>query len=132
MAVNYKTTGSWTAIPTAALASSYGGTYHIEYPPATDMTLSALPCGAFGKPRIVLHMPWLTDTGYAFWSGLFAAGALYVAANLEVYDDRLSAVTRYAGNLQRPKFESVSWGSTAAKTVYHNVEIVLAECVVTT
>jgi len=132
MAVNYKTTGSWTAIPTAALAGTYGGSYHIEYPAAEDTTLSGLPCGAFGKPKIIIRSPLISDAGVDFWRDLFAAGALSASVSLEVWDDRLGAVTRYVGNLLRPKFESVGWGSTAAKTMYRNFEIVLAECVVTT
>ena len=132
MAINYKTSGAWTAIPTAALYSTYAGSYHIEYPPAADMTLAGAPCGAFGKPTIVIRAPWLTDTGMDFWRDLFTTGTQYVAMSLEVYDARLGAVTRYAGYLMQPRFESVGWGSTASQTMYRNVEIRLTECTETT
>jgi hypothetical protein len=132
MAINYKTSGSWTAIPTAALYSTYAGSYHIEYPPAEDVTLNGIPCGAFGKPTIVIRSPWMTDEGMDFWRDLFTVGAHYVAMSLEVYDSRLGATTRYAGYLAQPRFESQGWGSTSGKTTYRNVEIRLTECTVTT
>lgn len=132
MALQYKTTGSWTDIPTAALYSTYGGSYHVEYPLVEDMTLAGAPCGAFGKGVIVIRAPWMQDAGFDFWRDLISSGTQYAALNLEVWDQRKGAVTKYAGYLMHPTFESLSYGSSTSNTIYHNVEIRMIECAVTT
>lgn len=124
---------AWEAIPASALAGTYGGTCHVEHPEARDVDGNGLPCGAVGRPQVVLTSPWMTDTGMGFWRTKFAsASATYAAISVQVWDPRLGAETKYAGKLHWPTWTSVGQGSTAAKTVYRGVRIVIGELETTT
>lgn len=130
---NYKDGGSWTAITDAALWSTYGGTYHVEYPPARDLDGYGRPCGAFGKPRIVIAASWMNGEGMAFWRGLFvSASDQYASLSIEALNPRTGDTEKWAGLLKWPTFASVSWGATAAKTIYRDVRIEVVECEATT
>jgi hypothetical protein len=125
----YKTGGSWTAIPTAALWSTYGGTFHVAYPPATARNQAGAPCGAFGLPRILIHAVQMTDAGFAFWRDLFAlAGDLSTTLSIEAINPNTGATEKWLGMLLRPRFSRVSWGNSAANTWYHDVDIEITEC----
>jgi len=129
---NYKTGGTWTAIPAAALWSTYHGTYHVEYPAPTALTLAGLPCAAFGLPSIRIAAPLMADTGMAFWRAFFATTSqLYANISIEGLDIRTGLAGKWAGQLKWPVFSSVSWGSTAAKTMYRDVRIEIINCEVT-
>ena len=130
---NYKTNGSWTAIPTAALWTTYRGTFHVEHPKATEFTGNGLPCGAFGLPRIVIHAPFMSGTGFAFWRDLFAlATDLSTSIYIEALNPNTGAVEKFTGTLLRPAFDGVSWGSTADKTMYRSVAINIINVTATT
>jgi hypothetical protein len=131
--MNYKLDGSWTAIPTAALASTYGGTYHIAYPEATDYTGLGVPCAAWGLPSIHIAATRMSDTGFAFWRGRFVdAAALSALVSIEVWNPRNGIKEKWLGTLRRPQFSHVSVGSDAAKTIYHDVVIEIMDCELTT
>ena len=132
-APNYSLGGGWAAIPNAAIYGTHPGTYHVEYPPAADYTYAGQPCSAVGLPSIVIRTAWLTDTGMAFWQGIFANSAAESAAlSIEAFDPRASSVTRWAGTLLRPTWESVGPGATAGTTIYRGVEIRIVNCGATT
>src|SRR5574343_987868 len=119
---NYKTGGNWVAITAAALWSIYGGTYEVAYPPTTAETGLGVPCGAFGKPKIKIGAPRMDDSGMGFWRGFFSGPTAQAASiSIEARNPRTGSVEKWAGQLKWPTYDSVSWGSTAAKTIYHNV-----------
>jgi hypothetical protein len=133
MALNWKNGGSWEAITADALYSTYGGTYHVEYPPAQETAIDGTQAAATGKPRIVIEAPWMTDTGMGFWrSRLGSATARTAAISIEAWDPQSGSATKWAGTLQRPKFDGVSVGSSAGATIYRNVKIEIWECSTTT
>jgi hypothetical protein len=132
MALKYKD-GTWKDIPAAALYSTWLGTYHIEYPPAQDVALDGTMAAATGKPRIVIDAPWLTDDGFDFWRDRFATAAAQTASiSIECWDPRSGAKVKYAGVMQRPRYDSIGVGSSTSNTVYRNVHIEIWECDVTT
>ena len=127
--LQYKSGGSWFDIPDAALYGTYGGTYHIEYPPAAEIGLDGAPCAATGKPRVIITTPWLDDSGMAFWRSHFAT--VYdasVAFAIQAWDSRAGATVKWIGKLKQPTWASVGVGSTAAQTVYRDVRIEIVEC----
>ena len=131
--MNYHNGASWTAIPSAALASTYRGTVHVEYPRAAEYDGLGAPCGAIGRPKIIIEAPMMTDTGFAFWRDLFAsATSVHATVKLEPFDERTGAVTKLQGYLERPTHGGISQGSTAAKTFYRGVRIVVSACETTT
>ena len=133
MSLRWKNGASWEAISDAALYGTYGGTYHVEYPAATDVAVDGTPCGAVGKPRIIIQIPWLTDTGFDFWRDRFASTTAPSAAlSIEAWDPRTGTVVKWAGILQRPTFDGISVGSSAGQTIYRNVRILVSECETTT
>jgi len=133
MALQWKNGASWENIPEAAIYSTYAGTYHIEYPPAQDVGIDGTMAAATGKPRIVIEAPWLTDSGMNFWRDRFSGATAETAAiSIEAWDPRTETNTKWAGILQRPKYASVSVGSTTSSTVYRNVHIEIWECAATT
>lgn len=132
MSLQYKSGGTWFDIPAAALASTYGGTYHVEYPPPTVAAVDGTPCGATGKPRILIVAKQMSDTGMGFWRAFFATtDDVYVAVSIEAWDSRAGALVKWAGKLKWPTFSSVGVGSTAAKTMYRDVQIEISECALT-
>lgn len=133
MTPQYKTGGSWTAISDDALAGTWGGTCHVEYPEAVDRDGNGLPCGAVGKPRVVIRTPWMTDTGMGFWRAFFTLSTdTYAAISIEVFDPRTGTDVKLAGYLERPAFASVGRGAAAGSTVYRDVTISIVECAATT
>lgn len=133
MALQWKNGASWEAILTAALASTYNGTYHLEYPPAQDTAIDGTQAAATGKPRIVIVAPLMTDTGMAFWRARFASATARTAAiSIEAWDPQAGAVAKFAGVLQRPTYDSISVGASAGATIYRNVRIEIWECAATT
>lgn len=132
MTLQYKSGGSWFDIPAAALYSTYSGTCHVEYPPPTALGVDGAPCGATGKPRIVINAPWMTDTGMGFWRAFFASTAsAYVAVSIEAWDPRAGSAVKWAGKLKWPTFGSVGVGAAAGSTVYRDVAIEIVECATT-
>jgi hypothetical protein len=129
MALNWKNGGSWEAITDTAICATYGGTYHLEYPPAQEVAIDGTQAAATGKPRIIIIAPWMTDTGMGFWRDrLGSATARTAAISIEAWDPQTGTATKWAGTLQRPKFEGVSVGSSAERTIYRNVRIEIWEC----
>lgn len=127
------TTSTWTAIPDAALASTYRGTVHVEYPQATEYDGNGAPCGAIGRPRIIIEAPIMTDTGFDFWRDLFAsATSTYATVKLQPFDERTGTEDKFEGYLERPTHGGISRGSTAALTFYRGVRIVVSSCESTT
>lgn len=132
MSLQYKSGGDWFAIPDAALYSTYGGTYHVDYPPPTAVAVDGTPCGATGKPRIVINSAWMTDTGMGFWRAFFSTTEdTYTAVSIEAWDSRAGAWVKWAGNLKWPTFGSVGVGAAAGSTVYRDVQIEIVECATT-
>jgi hypothetical protein len=133
MAPNYKNAGNWIAIPEEAIWGTYHGTYEVLRPVTTEETGSGVPCGAFGKPRIRISTPRMDDAGMAFWRGFFASvDATSASISIEARDPRTGVTEKWVGLLKWPTYDSVSWGSSAAKTAYRNVRIEITECVATT
>ena len=124
---NWKNGSSWEAITAAALAGTYGGTLYLAQPQATEVNGLGQPCGAFGLPEIRLSTPWMTGTGMAFWQARLG-GALYAALAMEVLNPVTAATEKYLGQLEAPTWQSISWGATAAKTIYRGVQIRITNC----
>ncbi len=130
---NWKNGASWEAIPAAALASSYRGTMHVAYPQATEFDGNGIPCGAVGRPKIVIEAPLMTETGFAFWRGKFSTAAdTYVAISIESWSPRSGTTTKWAGKLCRPTFASVGVGAATTSTMYRDVRIEIVNCEATT
>lgn len=133
MALQYKNGSTWTDIPEAALASTWAGTYHLEYPPPQAVGIDGTQAAQTGKPRIVIVAPWMTDSGFDFWRDLFSSATAETAAlSIEVWDPRSGAEVKYAGTLQRPQYDSIGVGSSSSNTIYRNVRIEIWECATTT
>jgi hypothetical protein len=130
MAFQYWTGAAWANIPDAALGSTHeGGTFVLEYPRANERDGDGDPCGAVGNPRIVMRTPRMTGTGMAHWTGQF--GAItdeYATYDQEIYNERDASTDKMTGNLLWPRFSRVFVGSTAAKTMFYDVEIVIENC----
>ena len=128
----YKSGATWFDIPDAAIYGTHGGTWSIEYPPATEIGVDGTPCGAVGRPRIIIRTAWMQETGLAFWRAFFATvDDTYASINIEAWDSRAGATVKWAGNLRWPTWDSVGVGGTDATTIYRNVTIEINECVTT-
>lgn len=131
MTMKWKNGTSWETVPSAALYGTYGGTLHVEYPQPEDKDGLGRPCGAVGRPRIVIETPFLTETGMAFWRARFPDTSMtWVGITVEVFDHRAGSTVRYDGLLLRPEFSGVSMSSSTK--IYRNVRIIIAECRPTT
>ena len=130
---NWKTGGSWVAIAAAACTGTYAGGWRVEYPAAADTTHDGQPCGAVGRPQIVIESTWMTDSGMAFWRAPFAgATATYAAISIEAFDARTGTWGKWLGRLHWPTFSGQGAGATAGTTIYTGVRIVISDCVSTT
>lgn len=129
-AFQYKTSsgGTWTDVPVGAWPEDDGALF-LEYPKASELDGLGRPCGAYGRPRIVIKSARMTETGMSFWRGLFASAASeYVTIWLKVYSPRSAAWEAWTGVMHRPSFADLAPGSGAANTLYQNVEIIVTEC----
>lgn len=126
----YKTAPGGTAIdvPFAAWPVE-GGALWVDYPLVTDLDGLGAPCGAFGRPRIVIRSPWMRGDGITFWHGLFAsATAESVPIWLKVWSPRSGSWSWWSGILHRPTFGGVTSGATTTNMIYSDVEIIVTEC----
>jgi len=128
--MKYYTGAAWADVPTKALYSTYRGTCHVSYPQAADFDGAGAPCGAVGRPTIIIESPWLTDEGLAFWRAFFATPTeTYADIQLMLFDVRTGANNYWAGKLNWPTFASSGVGSTASRTAYRDVRILITDCV---
>lgn len=130
---SWKTGGSWVEITAAACTGTWAGSWRVEYPPAIDTAHDGAPCGAVGRPQIVIESTWLTDTGMAFWRAPFAGvTATYASISIEAFDPRTGALSKWLGRLHWPTFSGLGVGATAGQTIYTGVRILITDCVETT
>lgn len=126
----YKTSAGGTAadVPFYAWAVE-GGASWVDYPQATDLDGMGAPCGAFGRPRIIMRSPWMRGDGVKFWNDLFATStAESTPIWLKVFSPRGGSWSWWTGILHRPTFGSVTSGAATTNTTYNDVEIIVTEC----
>jgi len=126
----YKTSSGGTAtdVPFAAWPVE-GGALWVDYPQATDLDGVGAPCGAFGRPRIIIRSPWMRGDGVTFWNGLFASVTAESATIwLKVWSPRSGAWSWWTGILHRPTFGNVTSGAATTNTIYNDIEIIVTEC----
>lgn len=126
--IQYKTTsgGTWTDVPAAAIEGTYFGMLAVERPAMTNQDGVGAPCAAIGNPRIVIRAGEMTGTGMAHWMGRFTTiETLSVTTWQTAYDPHSATWKGYTGTLFRPTWSAVNIGSTAAKTYYRDVEIII-------
>lgn len=129
----WKTDGAWVEIAAAACTGSYNGGWRVVYPQATEFTGDGTPCGAIGRPEILIELPWLTDTGMAFWRAPFASATSTSASiSIEAFNPRTGATEKWLGTLHWPIFSGVGQGAVAGQTQYRGVRIRITGCVATT
>ena len=129
MAFQYWTGAAWADIPDAAMAGTYGGDCRLVYPRAGERDGTGAPCGAIGLPYVIITTPRMTGTGMAHWTAKFASIAAESATyDIKIINERDASTDSMSGTLLWPIYKSVSVGSTAAKTIYHGVEIHIENC----
>jgi hypothetical protein len=135
MAVSYqyKSGGNWVDVPDYAHPDDTGGTVVVEHPQAAALDGQGYPCGAVGLPRIRIASNLLTGTGWNWYQAFFSDAIALKATitGITAFDPRSGTWKKYTGSMWRPTGTVVP-GSTAARTLYSNVEIIIADVTVTT
>ncbi len=129
-AFQYKTSAgaAWADVPVGAWPETDGALF-VDHPKAEALDGLGRPCGAYGRPRIVIRSPHMTQTGITFWQGLFASPSdEHVTIWLKAYDPRSGSWSPWSGVLHRPTFDDLAPGAGASNTLYNDVEIIVTEC----
>jgi hypothetical protein len=104
----------------------------VVWPEAKDLDGYGQPCGAVGRPDIVLEYDSLSQTGMAFWQSFFAdATAMSAVAEITCPNDRLSNVwSRWYAYLARPQHDAVP-ALIGYPIIYHRVRLLFRNAYVT-
>ena len=120
----YYTGSTWADVPDLAHPEDESGSIRLKYPEATDRDGNGAPCGMIGLPEIEIKSETMQGTGWDFWQAFFADEAAETAdVSLQVWNERVGDWLRYAGELLRPRCESIRPGSTALATEYRGVAL---------
>ena len=127
----YKTSagGAWQSVPQhARQGTATQAACVVVWPRPTAMTPSGRPCGAVGKPQIVIRSNAMSGQGVGWWDALLG-GAQSVQFWMSAFNPRTNGWESYTGYLQRPQVGGDGAITTDNKTVYTEVLILLTECV---
>lgn len=123
----YKSGGMWFDVPDAAHPDDEGGEIALVRPEPTGRDGNGLPCGAVGRPAIIVRSRLMRGDGWNFWNAFFSNDGMLSTTALEgltALDPRTGQWRGCtSGILLRPTGKCRA-GASAATTLYEEVEII--------